>query len=156
MSHFIPPSSTSQSQGQVTFVSPQSDPETCTLCGTILLPFTTGVQYCPQGCLTVHTPAPSKPEHALPPGSLVDCAIASLHGVHEEGRLGITAMPTPTEEILCTDTFEAIWQCIKSWDIGVPEYYHGHTGAMGNHVMLIIQALVNAGVLNPRQQLGGV
>jgi hypothetical protein len=37
--------------------------------------------------------------------------------------------------------FETIWNVIKSWDIAVPEYYSGYTGAMGNHVQLILDAI---------------
>lgn len=29
----------------------------------------------------------------------------------------------PTPEMLETPEFEAVWQCIKSWDINVPEQY---------------------------------
>jgi len=45
------------------------------------------------------------------------------------------------EEYKDTPEFEALWQCIKSWDIGVPEYYTGHTGCLGNHVMMVLKAL---------------
>jgi hypothetical protein len=48
---------------------------------------------------------------------------------------------SPTEEMLKTPEFEAIWQCIKSWDVNVPEAYSGYCGANGNHVRAILDAL---------------
>lgn len=38
--------------------------------------------------------------------------------------------------------FEAIWKCIKSWDVNVPEAYVGYCGATGNHVQAILDALL--------------
>jgi len=50
--------------------------------------------------------------------------------------------PDPTEEMVSTPEFEAVWQCIKSWDIAVPEVYYGYCcGATGNHVRAILDAL---------------
>jgi len=49
--------------------------------------------------------------------------------------------PDPTPEDLASPEFEAVWQVIKDWDINVPEWYDGYTGAMGNHVMAILNAL---------------
>ena len=49
--------------------------------------------------------------------------------------------PDPTPEMLTSPRFEAIWQCIKSWDINVPEAYGGYCGANGNHVRAILDAL---------------
>lgn len=54
-------------------------------------------------------------------------------------------MPDPTPEDLQSSEFEAIWQCIKSWDVNVPEFYSGYCGATGSHVKLILNALRNAG-----------
>lgn len=47
----------------------------------------------------------------------------------------------PSDEMLATPEFEAVWQCIKSWDINVPEAYGGYCGATGNHVKAILDAL---------------
>jgi hypothetical protein len=47
----------------------------------------------------------------------------------------------PTPEDLCKPEFEAIWQCIKTWDINVPGVYEGYMGATGNHVRAILEAL---------------
>ena len=47
----------------------------------------------------------------------------------------------PTPEMLETPEFEAIWQCIKRWDINVPQAYAGYCGANGNHVRAILDAL---------------
>jgi hypothetical protein len=49
--------------------------------------------------------------------------------------------PDPTPEMLDDPRFEAVWQCIKSWDINVPEAYSGYCGATGNHVRAILDAL---------------
>lgn len=49
--------------------------------------------------------------------------------------------PAPTAEDLRSPEFKAVMGVIKSWDIGVPEWYDGHTGAMGNHAMAILNAL---------------
>lgn len=49
--------------------------------------------------------------------------------------------PDPTPEMLNSPKFEAIWQCIKRWDINVPNAYTGYCGATGNHVRAILDAL---------------
>jgi hypothetical protein len=51
--------------------------------------------------------------------------------------------PDPTPEMLKTPEFEAVWQCIKRWDINVPDVYGGYCGATGNHVRAILDALAN-------------
>jgi hypothetical protein len=50
--------------------------------------------------------------------------------------------PDPTTEMIASPEFEAIWQCIKSWDINVPHAYSGYMHATGNHVRAILEALV--------------
>jgi len=52
--------------------------------------------------------------------------------------------PDPTEAMLKDPLFEAIWQCIKTWDINVPEAYNGYCGATGNHVRAILDAIANS------------
>ena len=49
----------------------------------------------------------------------------------------------PTPEMLTDPKFEAIWQRIKRWDIATGEPPHGHlySGATGNHVRAILDAL---------------
>lgn len=49
--------------------------------------------------------------------------------------------PDPSPKMLETKEFEAIWQCIKDWDISVPKAYCGYMGATGNHVRSILDAL---------------
>jgi hypothetical protein len=49
--------------------------------------------------------------------------------------------PAPTPEMLASPKFEAIWQCIRWWDVGVPSVYEGYCGATGNHVRAILDAL---------------
>jgi hypothetical protein len=62
-----------------------------------------------------------------------------------------TPFPDPTPEMRTTPEFEAVWQCIKRWDINVPGAYVGYTGAMGNHVRAILDALTEAHCLVPRE-----
>ena len=68
------------------------------------------------------------------PGEETAAPIADSH-------VRTTDWPDPTTEMLASPKFEAIWQCIKSWDINVPEAYGGHCGATGNHVRAILDAL---------------
>lgn len=49
--------------------------------------------------------------------------------------------PDPTPDMLKSPQFEAVWQCIKRWDINVPDVYFGYCGATGNHVRAILDAL---------------
>jgi hypothetical protein len=56
-------------------------------------------------------------------------------------RHPVRPWPDPTPAMLDSPQFEAIWQCIKSWDIAVPDVYTGHCGATGNHVRAILDAL---------------
>lgn len=50
--------------------------------------------------------------------------------------------PDPTPEMLDSPEFEAVWNCIKKWDIAVPGAYSGYSGATGNHVRAILDALM--------------
>lgn len=50
----------------------------------------------------------------------------------------------PTPEMLITKEFNAVWNCIKGWDIAVLESVDGsglYSGATGNHVRAILDAL---------------
>lgn len=49
--------------------------------------------------------------------------------------------PDPTPEMLASPEFESVWQCIKRWDINVPDAYAGYCGATGNHVRTILDAV---------------
>ena len=50
--------------------------------------------------------------------------------------------PDPTPEMLETPEFNAVWGCIKSWDISVPAVYGDlYCGATGNHVRAILDSL---------------
>lgn len=44
----------------------------------------------------------------------------------------------PKPEDLKSDDFNLVWECIKTWDISVPEVYEGYCEATGNHVMAIL------------------
>ena len=52
-----------------------------------------------------------------------------------------TPWPDPTPEQLDDPLFDAIWDCIKTWDINVPGAYTGYCGATGNHVRAIFDAI---------------
>jgi len=52
--------------------------------------------------------------------------------------------PDPTPEMMKSFEFNAIWDLIKTWDIGVPNVYCGYTGATGNHVCAILRAISKA------------
>ena len=56
--------------------------------------------------------------------------------------------PAPAEALRAKATdieddprFEAVWQAIKTWDIGVPAQYGGYCRATGTHVRTILAAL---------------
>jgi hypothetical protein len=51
--------------------------------------------------------------------------------------------PDPTPEMRASPEFESVWQCIKNWDISVPDAYGGYCGATGNHVRAILDALTS-------------
>ena len=59
----------------------------------------------------------------------------------EGGDVPLPNWPDPTPEMLKSPEFEAVWQCIKRWDINVPDVYGGYCGATGNHVRAILDAL---------------
>jgi len=52
----------------------------------------------------------------------------------------------PSPEELETPEFNAVWDCIKEWDIGIPqditeEGHQLYSGATGNHVVAILDSL---------------
>jgi hypothetical protein len=53
-------------------------------------------------------------------------------------------MPDPTDEMLASPQFDAVWSVIKSWDVAVPEAYSGYCGANGSHVAMILRAIAAA------------
>lgn len=61
--------------------------------------------------------------------------------VATDGFTRTAPWPDPTPEMLTDPQFEAVWNCIKSWDINVPTAYSGYMGATGNHVRAILDAL---------------
>lgn len=60
--------------------------------------------------------------------------------------------PTPAQ--LASPEFEAVWQVIRTWDINVPGYDGKgmYSGAMGNHVVQILKALVPALIASETQE----
>jgi hypothetical protein len=52
--------------------------------------------------------------------------------------------PDPTPEMLKSEDFNAVCECIKGWDINVPGAYRGYCGATGNHARAILDALAGA------------
>lgn len=53
--------------------------------------------------------------------------------------------PDPTPEQIKSDIFNRIWECIRTWDINVPEQYNGYSQATGNHVVAILNAIEPVG-----------
>lgn len=72
--------------------------------------------------------------------------------------------PDPTPEELTDPLFAALWDVIRTWDIGVPEVYAGHCGATGNHVVALMAALrgfttpptVNLNAIPPRMMVAAL
>jgi len=56
-------------------------------------------------------------------------------------RLRNEPWPDPTKEMLDNPIFNAIWECIKDWDINVPFAYSGIMSATGNHARAIFDAI---------------
>jgi hypothetical protein len=50
----------------------------------------------------------------------------------------------PTTNELNNPLFKAVWDCIKTWDINVPEEYEGYSQATGNHVCAILDVIADA------------
>lgn len=63
------------------------------------------------------------------------------NGVFTEELITKLDWPDPTAEMLASQEFEAIWDCIKDWDIHVPGAYNGYESATGNHVRAILDAI---------------
>lgn len=64
--------------------------------------------------------------------------VSPIQAVSERPRI---EWPDPTPEMLQSPQFNAVWNCIKTWDISVPDAYAGYEGATGNHVRAILDAL---------------
>lgn len=54
---------------------------------------------------------------------------------------GSTPWPDPTLEMMKDPRFDKIWKAIKKWDIANPAAYCGYSGATGNHIRAILEAL---------------
>lgn len=57
------------------------------------------------------------------------------------------SLPNPSKKTQDAPEFNAIWNCIKTWDVNVPEYYEGYCGANGSHVQLILNAIKAEGLV---------
>ena len=79
--------------------------------------------------------------------NLVAEAVAEILAILQDAP-EVEVWPSPTPEMLQTPEFEAVWQCIKSWDINVPHVYRGYCGANGNHVRAILDALNTARIVS--------
>ena len=65
---------------------------------------------------------------------------------------GVIMYRDPKPEEINTLEFNAVWNIIKHWDIGLPEdigpeQCQLYSGGTGNHVCAILDALNNAGCL---------
>lgn len=54
----------------------------------------------------------------------------------------------PEPGLIKTEAYKAAYDCIRSWRIGVPEFYDGYCPASGHHVTAILQALKKVNVIN--------
>jgi len=52
--------------------------------------------------------------------------------------------PDPTDEMLSSPEFNAVWNLINSWEIMMPEVDGHPTMATGNHVRAILDAIKNS------------
>src|SRR4030095_14458496 len=50
-------------------------------------------------------------------------------------------MPDATPEMIETPEFKAVWECIKKWDINVPDAYGGYCRATGSPARALHAAL---------------
>jgi hypothetical protein len=50
----------------------------------------------------------------------------------------------PTNEMFENPVWNAIWETIKTWDVGAPNAYRGYMGATGNHATAIFLAIQDA------------
>lgn len=64
----------------------------------------------------------------------------------------VPGLQNPTAIDLTDPLFNAIWNVVKDWDVGIPSKHAGHTGATGSHVMLILNAIRKA--LSPEREGG--
>ena len=60
-------------------------------------------------------------------------------------------LPNPSEKMMASPEFCAVWECIKGWDIEV-EPDGGYCTATGSHVCMILDALA---ALQDSQEGGG-
>ena len=76
----------------------------------------------------------------LPVGSSVctPCVIIEPQGL---------PLQIPSMDMLASPEFNAVWRCIRSWDIGVPSVYVGHMCATPGHVRAILDAINSVAVI---------
>jgi hypothetical protein len=56
-------------------------------------------------------------------------------------------MPNPTPADISSEAFQALWPVLKDWDVNVPTHYSGYMGFNGSHMKIILNALVEAGII---------
>ncbi len=62
-------------------------------------------------------------------------------------------LPSPTDKDLESPIFNAIFDCIKTWDVNVPERYHGYCGANGSHAKIIYDAVLATKPVDPPKKV---
>jgi hypothetical protein len=74
----------------------------------------------------------------------------------ENARIRRATWRDPLPYELDLPEFNAVWDCIKKWDIGLPfDILRGrqlYSGATGNHVVAILDALRGAGLIKKLEQ----
>ena len=89
--------------------------------------------------------------------TMLDC-IADISD--ENKRIARVAWRDPLPYELDLGEFNAVWECIKNWDIGLPfeitiQGAQLYSGATGNHVVAILDALRAIGEIAELQQPEG-
>jgi hypothetical protein len=75
-----------------------------------------------------------------------------LEGTSEENKRKARLFRDPLPYELDLPEFNAVWDCIKKWDIGLPHDvvdgdHQLYSGATGNHVVAILDALRGVGLI---------
>jgi len=68
-------------------------------------------------------------------------AASSAYGSFSAPFTIYPSKPSPTPKEMESELFNAIWECIKTWDIKIPEYDDGYMGANGSHVKILMDAI---------------
>lgn len=57
--------------------------------------------------------------------------------------------PAVGEDVMNSPLFNAVWEVVKHWDIGVPSAYGGYCAGNGSHVAAIVNAIIKSRLSAP-------